>query len=89
MFVMVFVLFLKVIKYQIYCTQIKYIYLAATALHSWAAVQRHLSAKLLQVSNFKSHSNLGSPKIHVDQGHTKIFPQLMVHVCHGVKLQIT
>ena len=44
---------LMLIKYQIYCTQIKYIYLAATALHSWAAVQRHLSAKLLQVSNFR------------------------------------
>ena len=38
----------------------KYIYLAASALQSWAAVQRHRAANLLHVLVAKSPYNHGS-----------------------------
>ena len=61
MFIMVQTKLIMLIKYQIYCTQIKkYIYLVASALQSWAAVQRHRAANLLHVLVAKSPYNHGS-----------------------------
>ena len=77
------------IKYQIYCAQIKIHLSGCLNSPSWAAVQRQRAANLLQVQKAKKplqsreHPDLSRP-LSLDQGHIEIVPQLMVHVCPEV-----
>ena len=77
------------IKYQIYCTQIKIHQSGCLHSPSWAAVQRQRAANLLLVLVAKKPLQSREPPdlsrpFSLDQGHIEIVPQLMVHVCPEV-----